>query len=304
MSVIDKALFSGEGGIGEGEKNRIIVGNFTSDISAALSRSFGWSDTTVCGSMGLALAADNESVDRSVFVVSGPIDSKTILVEGNKLWPDSDGKVRLAITLKNGNIFNFSAGGLASDIVAQEDVEHGVFALEEGRQPAPILANDFEEWGVGKFALRMLCTVSKNTSQRAGVVIKYTVLIFPLDKDNLINKYEAAQSPGWPGIRLVDGHMPLLPRAEKPWGCPVLPFIKKGTTEADQGGWPPAAELQRAIGATMGAAVKAVVAKTATSLLNKWQRIASNPGDLTEERGDVVWPLAELPSDNGKKKYM
>ena len=299
MSIMDSSLFKGSDDIDMAELERATVGNFSSDVGVTLGR-FGWSGLTLCGSVGLALSADNESVDRSVFLVNGPVDSKTILVEGNKLWPETDVKIRLAITLKKACVFNFSAGWLASDIVAQEDIEHGFFAVEEGQQPAPVLAADFEEWGISNFALRMLCTVSKNTSLRAGVVIKHTILIFPLGKDDLLAKYEAAQSPAWPGIRLVDGHMPLLPRPETAWQCPVVPLIKRGSSDGEQRDWPQAADLRRAVAATMGAAWKATIARTASSLLNKWQKIANNPADLAQETGDLVWPTAELPSDNGK----
>ena len=299
MSVLDEFFFSGKNDISSEDKGKIIVSNLTSDVKPTLS-SFGWNSQTLCGSVGLVLSADNESVERSVFLVSGPVDNKTILVEASKLWQEADSKIKLAITLKNGGVFSFSAGGLASDIVAQEDVEHGFVATEEGQQPAPVLAADFEEWGIGQFSLRMLCSLSKNTSRKTGVVIKHTLLIFPLSKGEMLDKYEAAQNPAWPGIKLTDGYMPLLPRPGTAWGCPVLPLIVVGTAQEEQEAWPPAAELRRAISATMGAAAKATIARTPSSLLNKWQKLASNPGDLAEERGDLVWPPAELPTDGGK----
>ena len=301
MSVIDENLFSGAENIGTEDLQRAKIVNFTGDVKTVLGR-FGWSGLTLCASVGLALSADNSSVEKSVFLVNGPVENKTILVEGTKVWPEADSKVRLAITLKNGSVFTFSAGGLASDIVAQEEVEHGFFAMEEGRQPAPILAADYEDWGIGQFALKMLCTVSKNTSERTGVIIKHAILLFPLGRETLLEKYEAAQSPAWPGIRLTDGHMPLFPKAETAWKCPVLPLIKRAVEVGGQEVWPGAAEMRRAVAATMGAAVKAVTARTASSLLNKWQRLNNNPTELMEERGDLVWPPAELPSDNGKKE--
>jgi len=300
MSELDPSFFTGQENVDSKDLSKLRVKNFSSDIVTGLT-GFGWDGKGACGSIGLTLDADNQAVVHSEFMVNGPVEGRTVTVECQKLWPDADARVQLALTLKDGSVFQFSNGGLYSDIVAQDQLDYGFFALEEGRQPAPILQPDYEDWGIQSFSLRMLCIVSKNTSVKQGVVIKHTVLIFPEGKEELLAKYEAAQSPAWPGLKLVEGYLALLPKPTTAWRCPVLPFIRLGTEGLDQ--LPTGKEMRRAIGATMAAAVKATTSRTAASLATRWTKLLTNPGELREESGDLRWPLTEIsPQEKGKQK--
>jgi len=302
MAELDPNFFGGQENISDNDWETAIVQNLDKAVRDRLKEK-GWVETETCCSIGLTLGADNQAVEHSQFMVSGPVETKTLVMDGQKLWPEADAKIQLAITLKKGELFRFSAGGLSSDIIGQEEVEHGIFAMEEGKQPAPIMPADYEDWGVGHFSIRMLCVLSKNSGTRNGIIVKYTVIIFPEGRDELLGRYEAAQSPAWPGFRLAEGYMPLLPRATTAWKCPVIPFVVTDARAEETGSRPASAELRRAVAATMGAAVKAATARTAASLATKWTRLLTNPGELVEAPGDLRWPPAQIPpQDEGNVK--
>ena len=66
----------------------------------------------------------------------------------------------------------------------------------------------------------MTCVISKNSSARAGVMLKWTVLLFPEEKERMLELYEGAKSPAWPGLRMTEGELTMLPRPTTAWKCP------------------------------------------------------------------------------------
>jgi hypothetical protein len=122
-------------------------------------------------------------------------------------------------------VFNFR---LASDLTAQEEIEHGVFETSEGRALTPVLEASYEECSIGEFSAIMLCVISKNSSAEKGVLLKYTVLLFPESRQTLLDSYELAQSPAWPGLKIQEGELPMLPKLTIKWRCPANPVIMPG----------------------------------------------------------------------------
>ena len=125
-------------------------------------------------------------------------------IEAKTIWADTDENVIQSLKLNNREIFTFNATGLTSDILPRENVQ-----------------------GIRNFCLRMACTISKNSSVRKGVVLKYSILIFPDSKGNMLSTYKLAQSLAWPGMRVIE--LVVLPRPPAKWGCPILPLIMPGT---------------------------------------------------------------------------
>ncbi|MFM7198375.1 MAG: hypothetical protein ACKO2D_10910, partial [Chloroflexota bacterium] len=41
-------------------------------------------------------------------------------------------------------------------------------------------------------------------------------------------EFKQANNPSWPGIKLAEGDMPMVPTPKKAWGCPVLPVVHTG----------------------------------------------------------------------------
>ncbi len=300
MTEIDKALFGGSEKLHRGDYEQAVIGNTTSDPAAALRR-FGW-DGSGCSCIALTLDADNEKVGGATFLVRGPVDGKTVAVEANKIWPGASSDVTLTLKFSDASIFTFSDGSLGSDIVAQERIQHCFYLTKEGRPPTPILEADYGEWGLKKFAARLTACLSKNTSAKAGVVVKYTIILYPASAEELLERYEMAQSPAWPGLRIMDGHLPLLPRPTDNWGCPIVPLVVPGGNRKAEGQLPDADELKRAIAHVMARTVVAETGRTGNAVLNKWEKMAGSPDELTVKRGDLAWPrpTPTPPSNNGK----
>ena len=226
MPQLDKKLYAGVGDFDPEELAKGEVRNFTIDIATKL-REFGWNGTSKCCSVGLALSPDNKRVEQGALLVRGNLDDK-LTVEANKIWPEAKSGVRLTLKLRAGELFTFSEGDLGSDIVDQAQVEHGFYKHVEGTTPTPILEADHKEEGIGRFCLRMTCVLSNNSSAKSGVILKYTIVLLPSSKEALLDQYDLAQSAAWPGLRVTDGYLTLIPRPSKNWGCPVIPFIKPG----------------------------------------------------------------------------
>jgi len=299
MAMLDKKLFLGEGGIDPGDAAKLGVSNNSNNVGEAL-KLWGWDGKTKCSAISLSISADNKRVEKAVLLVRGELEGK-MAMEANKIWEKADSTVSLVMKLDQGELFSFSEGDLASDILSQESVSHAFYAAKEGRAPAPILEADYHEWGIGNFCLRLTGVISSTSSLKNGIVIKYSVLLFPDSKVNLLDRYELAQSAAWPGLRIAEGHMPLLPRPTKPWGCPVLPLILPGSALEQGNGGPTPETLRRAISGLMNKTVEVEAARTSKALLEKWRKILSQPGELTAKTGSITWPVPPAPAAENSK---
>ena len=285
--------------IDPGDRDKLKVFNNTIDVGVAL-KSLGWDGKSKCSSISLSLSADNKRVEKAVFLVRGDLEGK-LAMDANKIWERADSNVSLIMKLNQGEMFIFSEGDLASDILAQESVSHAFYVSKEGRPPAPILEADYHEWGIGSFSLRLTGVISGTSSVKNGIVVKYSILLFPDSRANLLDKYELAQSAAWPGLRIAEGHLPLIPRPTKPWGCPVLPLVLPGIPLELSSEWPPPEALRRAIGSLMNKSVEVETARTSKALLEKWRKIVAQPGELAIKTGAISWPLPPVqPAEHSK----
>jgi hypothetical protein len=244
MPALDKALFEGQYEIDPYIREKGCQ-NFTSDAEEILKQN-GW-DGKAAGCIGLKLSSDNGKIENGIFLVKGSISDDWIQVSAKKIWADMDNSLALFLRFPQADIFKFSDGGLASDIVAQDEVDHGLFVVSEGRTPTPVLEADYEEWGVGEFSLRMLCVLSKNSSRTNGILVKFTILLFPESKKYLLENHEMAQSAAWPGVRVAEGEFQMLPWPVTKWRCPMNPLIIPGAPFSSTRNMPAADEMRAAI---------------------------------------------------------
>ena len=175
-------------------------------------------------------------------------------------------------------------------------MDHGFYKLRDGAGPTPILEEDYKDEGIGNFCLRMPCVLSNNSSVKSGVIVKYTILLFPESKAELLSQYDLAQCAAWPGLRMADGYMPLLPRPKKNWGCPIIPLIKPGAPWEEAGVVPSPEGLRRAVSAMMRKTVTAETARSGPALVTRWRMLASNPGELHTRPGELLWPSTSPPT--------
>jgi hypothetical protein len=299
MPALDKSLFEGQQEADNSLRENEFA-NFSSDIDNFLKQN-GW-DEKAAGCIGLKLSSDNSKVENGIFIVRGVLSEEWTQINAKKVWPDIDGNLALFVRFRDASVFKFSDGGLTSDIIAQEEIEHGVFVVSDGKAPSPVLEASYEEWGIGEFSLRMLCTISKNSSAINGVMVKFTILLYPESKQHLLETYEMAQSAAWPGVRIGEGEMPMIPRPVVKWRCPINPLLMPGAPFSTTQRMPPSNDIRAAVGAIMSRTCLPEVCRTGSAALARWKRIAERTEELAVKPGPIAWPkTGPTPQEQGKK---
>jgi hypothetical protein len=293
MVLLDKALFTGQESVDPEEIVRCEVNNWHESVDNNL-RAFQWTGGAVA-CIGLTLTDDNRKVHQGCLLTRGKMETVEHIMEARKVWHGATASTMFTLKLETVDIFQFTDGGLYSDYVCQENISHFVHTTEDDRNPRPVLAAKRPELGVGNFCLRMVSHVSSSSTARTGIWLKYHVLIFPERKDKMLKAFEAAKNPGWPGIKVCEGEMAVLPRPTVPWQCPILPLLWPGTPLEQLGEAPTATELRKAVGAIMSKAAEPNLYKTPSSLASKWEKIGRNPDELCSKAGPVTWPRQKEP---------
>jgi hypothetical protein len=298
MGVLPKTLFSGTDNISESDKRKIFVNNFSDNIESVLGE-FLW-DGTAAGTIGLTISDDGKKVESGRFITRGVLEAKTIKMAASNIWVGADESLILSVKLPRAELFRFSEGGLYSQYVDEDSVNHTLHSVKEGQTPIPILPGDKEEWSVGNFCIRQVCCISKNSTARGGVLLTWTVLIFPRAKEQLLEASDLTSSPSWPGLRLISGEMPLMPRPTTAWGCPVLPILRSNNEDRTI---PNGATLRHAVGAIMEKTSGTDIMRDVQQLDTRWKTIADNPLNFTEKPVSVNWPKQLQPEpETGKYK--
>jgi len=244
----------------------------------------------------LTLSPDNERVAGGEFVTRG-VEVKDFVWESHKLWPKADKRVVTTVTMPALDSFSFKDGGLTSDFLPDDEVVHFHNLVREGRPAEPVLEADREERGVGKFCLRLIGNVSKGSSED-GMKIKFWVMLYPEDKDVILGMSASAKKPEWPGVKLGEGEMRLLPLPTAAWGCPVVPILVPGQPFEELPRAPSSPALRSAIGAIMRYCGQPESSRTGGKTMEKWDKLAKNTGTLTAKRPAVTWPADQLPTTN------
>jgi hypothetical protein len=107
--------------------------------------------------------------------------------------------VTLAIRISSLNPFHFSDGGLWSDLIPREKFRHHFFDSEK----TPILEG-YSDLGIGDFCLRLVCQPSSKSSGWKGVILKYTILLFPASIE-VLSDFAESKFPGQMAITICSG---------------------------------------------------------------------------------------------------
>ena len=293
MPTIDKALFGGDGNIGGDELVLLEIRDYGDSVLKAL-REFKWNGKPVCA-VALELSPDNRHVDNGTFLVRGPLDAKEIKVKTSNLWATAAADTQLTVRVPDGSAFAFDDGSLCSDYLACDETTHVFTRVEEGEAPTAIMAGELQNYGVGKFCLRLVCHIAR-ASVKTGVWIHFTVLAYPGSRDEIMEVSELAQSASWPGLLLTEGDMPLFPMPKTAWQCPTLPLLFTASQWDREPVAPPAAELRRAIGAIMARSTPPEAYKSRAGVLRNWEKYANSPDEFNLRRSPVTWPTQDPPA--------
>ena len=299
MTELSKQIFfSGDEEVDADDLGKIEVTDFAHAVDRTLHNAFNW-DGMAIGVVGLTLTEDNGRVANGVFITRGDTGLSEFTATCDQIWPEGPAHVTLAINVKSLNPFTFSRGGLWSDLIPQERFLFSFYDKLAGATNAPILGTPEGE-GIGEFCLRVVCQPSSTSSGRKGVVCKYMILLFPSSAEELSCTPEA-QFAGWPGLKIGDGYFPLGPAPSRKWQCPILPLIRPGTSFSENNTAPSSYRLRFAIAGVMTMSVQPDTARGSNALLAKWEKIRTNPRELTEKGPATCWPAtAPFQEEQGK----
>jgi hypothetical protein len=250
----------------------------------------------------LWLSPENRRIVGGEFVVRGELEARDLKLEASKLWPDAEDNLWMAVKIPKGDVFSFSEGGLWSDVVDGDDLETTFYTVEEGRQTSPVAAEEAGEMGAGSFSVRMVCQISKQSSQARGVYMKYHILVFPRSKEGVLQEGAHAKLGSFPGIKLCEGEFPLGPPPAKAWQCPVVPFTIPGTPYEELAIAPAADRLRAAIAGVMAKATAPEICKNASTLAAKWDKLKRSPGEIGIKTPQISWPRPKCSNEGQGKK--
>jgi hypothetical protein len=291
-------LFTGQEEIRDEDVLRAEVTNFSTSDKEALTR-FGWKGETA-GYIGLRLSPDNRRVDAANLKVVGPLEKHEVRIEAKKLWQGVDTGVAITLQLREAEMFNFTEGGMWSDYVEAGNIVHSATITKDG-VTTPIMDARRSTYGIGQFSVRMVCIIAKSSSVKKGVMLAYTILMYPAGKDEMLEISEHANSAAWPGIKIAEGEFTLIPRALVNWQNPVVPLILPGTNFQTHPFSPPAEDLRRAIASVMRRCIQPECCKTLNALTKAWERAETCPEEFLEKQGPVTWPTpSEATPAEGK----
>ena len=285
MPPMERSLFDGGQIIEDGDLRRAEVANTGEAVDEALRR-FDW-DGHGAGCTILQLAPDNASVTSGQFAVRGRLAKEEWKTDAAKIWGTAEPGLILTLQVPTGGGFTFGGGGMCSDFLDMDQIEHCV--TTSGRGGQLILQAGYKEKGVGAFCLRLVCHIQK-ASCRSGITLGFSVLLFPGSSEEVLNISEWAKSPSWPGLKVMEGEMPLLPAPSTPWKCPTLPLLLTGTPWGANITSPTVEELREKVAWVMATSEPAEHCKTRKTLMGRWERYANSPDDFTPKRSPITWP--------------
>ncbi len=299
--TLEKHFFAGDSSKGpETELHHCEVSNLRDDVDAALKRHHKW-DGSCIGLIGLWTSSDNLRVHGGSFFTRGKITDGEHRFNCSDIWPEAHVNTTLTINVATCNNFTFNAGGLHSNFLASSDVTFTCHELRSGAAPAHILPANFSKFNIGDFCIRMICHLSRSSSGKRGVILRYTIALYPgkgADLTRVVNE----QGPSWPGIKITTGKFPLGPTPKNKWGCPILPFIIPGTPFSTLPRGPSGDKLKRAIDNIMSSAGAAETVKNVAALQEKWANLRANPEANVAKPPSITWPApAAEPTNTGRK---
>ena len=293
---MDKSLFENPGEIDASLLDGLEISNDSDSVEEALRR-WDWSGRPA-GCLLLKLSPDNATVASGQFAVRGKLASEEISWEASKLWTTGDTGTVLSIRIPAAETFKFGGGGLASDYLSMSEIEHTIRVDGETIQASRA---NYANHGIGRFSMRMVCSIQK--AAKSGITLKYSVMLFPASATEMMERCGLARNPGWPGLKLVEGEMGLMPKPPTPWGCPVLPLLLTGTPwDTEEVARSPAAEeLRNKIAWIMATSEPPDCVKTLKVLNSKWEKLTGCPGEYCPKRSPLTWPKPQQRTTQGRK---
>ena len=296
MPDLSNYFFAGRGSI-PADLARTLEVNGPGASTQAVIAATGWDGHLVAG-VNLFLSPDNDRVINGSFFLLGHLSEDLVAFQAAKVWAGAAENITMHLQPPPAAAIRFPQGRLHSEILASRDTKFAFFkAGALGAAPTSVPEAEWEENGLGDFSVRLVCHISKSTKNATGVLIRITLLLFPVGAETLVAMTDLTAEAYWPGSKILECECPLYPPpGQVAWGCPFLPVLWSGTPFADLPTLPPAEEMRRAIAAIMRTATCPECHISATRLQARWDRIQRDPTFLQARTPILTWPDAARPA--------
>jgi len=295
MPTLDPKYFQGEGDLPVEVARRLLVGGLDDQVIPTLT-SHGWEGQLVACA-GLTISVDGSAVSAARFLLRGALCPTPVSIKANLLWRVA-ADITLSITLPEAQHFSFAGGSLCSDYVDQSAVK---FNIAKGQEP--VMPGDYATHKIGQFCLRTVAHLDKSSNGRVGPHIKLTTLAFPASAADTLDNDGGAQSPSWPGFRILEGAAPLFPRPPLGlWGAPILPLLAIHDRAETCQTVPDGPTMRFALAELMRTAALPTVCVTKTARAQTIRTMQRIPENLDPRTPTIIWPASARPdAARGKK---
>lgn len=274
--------FNGRDSLSWGECNKLRASTVQEGVEKLIP---GWN-----GGMAALTVAEIENTDRRVLNVS--IHTKGELYTQNpknfksdKFFAFSDHT--LVIHSIDSHLFTFSQD-LSSSIV---DGSRIGFHVKRNSDNHILTAEERATVGFEGFSVKITLI------PESELWCKFTIVILPLSKAALLEKFPYAQDPKFPGLKLDGGHCRFCPGQSDvfpnlSWGVPFLPILLTSSPFTQEGPLPDSGDLRLGIAELLRKARKPEIKKDRETLMIRWREIeAIGANALTGERlPEKEWP--------------
>lgn len=306
MPELDKALFAGRDLVSLTDWTKLSTTDLNKSAVDEFLEGFGW-DQQAAACVGVRLSPDNTRVLGARLALAGKW-SENVELPAKRLWPDAPENLILAVELDNMSSFRFAEGELWSDMVGGDVLKKSFKTVVAGVEKLVELA-EVRTMGIAPdgFVARAIGSIAKTSGGRYGVWLAVTILVYPIIEGEEMQA--VALDPAWPGIKLSDGEVAILPPSGrgksalngKAWGCPIAPAIQPGSPWEAAPGPLASADVVTAIGALLNTGCIADACISFESMRKKWEKIKRAPGDLRRKKAEKSWPAVVVTAPVAQK---
>ena len=240
------------------------------------------------GILGLTaahLSEDNSKIDNFTFHTLGElcIDGPLIF-KSSKFFPFTDHQL-VVTSIRTGNFF--FPGTLTSNLVDHTQIEY--FFRRDAAGP-PLSLGEAHDLGFRGFSLKFFATPYMERWA------KFTILIFPIDKVSILERFAFAEDPRMPGLQFEGGDFQLTPGQndvlqEADWGQPILPILLSETEVSENSDFPSSNDLRTAMALLLRKARRPEVKKNLDFLTQRWNELSERgAAALKDVNPDTRWP--------------
>ena len=234
------------------------------------------------------LAADNSTVANFTFHTIGELFIEPRTFKCSRFFQFTDHQ--LVIISLDTEHFDFH-GSLTSNLVDHSSFQ---YVFRRNNQSADLTPEEARQLGFKGFCLKFFAVPTLERWAR------YTLVLFPLDKESLISKFPVAEDPRFPGLQLDVGECGLAPFQDTvledcDWGAPILPIILTRNKFVEGGNYPSSTQLRSGLASLLRKARKPEIKANPDNLMERWAEITEHGAAALKDFPPAqLWPVPRV----------